>query len=109
MKFRALLEFDNPCALDGDLDAGKRGFSWTSGRLSAFEGIELGAMAWTDQLLDAFVIGDAASLMGADSRIGEDAGLGAEENCRDALLGSREVVNCADFKLGGFDDVCCCS
>ena len=54
-------------------------------------------MAWTDQLLDALVIGDGATLVGADSRIGEDTGLGAKEDRWDALLGSSEVVGCSHF------------
>ena len=107
MKFRALLEFDDPSALDSYLDARQRGLSWAGSRLSAFQRIKLGSVAWTDQLLDAFVICNAASLVGADCRIGEDAGLGAKENRWNPLLGSGEVVGCADFELGSLDDVRC--
>ena len=109
MKFRALLEFDDPGALDGHLDACQRGFSRPRCWLCAFERIELSAMAWALHLLGTLVIGDAASLVGADCRIGEDAGLGAKENGRDSLLGGGEAMGCANFELGSFDDVRGCS
>lgn len=99
MKIRALLEFDDPSALDGDLNAGKRGLSRSGRWLCALERIELSAMAWADQLLDALVIGDGATLVGADSRIGEHATLGAEEDRRDALLRSRKGVRCTHLEL----------
>lgn len=66
MKSGALLEFDDPGALDGYLDACKRGFSGTLGRLSAFKRIELSSVAWALQLLGALVICHGATLVRAD-------------------------------------------
>ena len=56
-------------------------------------------MAWADEFLLSLVIGNAAALMGADRRIGEDTALGAKENCRNTLLCCGEGVGGADLEL----------
>lgn len=104
MKFGALLEFDDPSALNRNFNRGE----WCFGRgswLCALQRIKLRSVAWADQLLLAFVVGHGAALMGADRRIGEDSGLRAKENRRNALLGSGEVVGSTDLELRGSDDV----
>ncbi len=67
MKFGTLLKFHDPGALNGDLDRGEWALSWARGRRSTLEWIELSAVAWTDQALGAFVIGNGAPLVGTDS------------------------------------------
>ena len=42
-------------------------------------------MAWADQALLTLVIGNGATLMGADHRISEDTGLGSKDNRWHAL------------------------
>ncbi len=87
MKIGDFLDFNDPAAFDGDLDAGERCFGWPGCWGGALEWIELRAMARADQLLLSLVISDSASLMSANHRICEDASLSAKDDCRDALAG----------------------
>ena len=66
MNFGAYLEFDDPSALNGDLDCSKRRLGRTRDWLGALQRIELCSMAWADQALLALVIRHRAALMGAD-------------------------------------------
>ena len=98
MKFGALLEFDDPSALNRNFNRGERSFSRGSW-LCALQWIELRSVTWADQLLLTFVVSHGAALMGTDRRVGEDPGLRAKENRRNTLLGSGEVVGSTDLKL----------
>ena len=66
MNFGAYLEFDDPSALNGDLDSSKRRLGRTGDWLGALQWIKLRSMAWADQALLALVICHRAALMGAD-------------------------------------------
>ena len=66
MNFGAYLEFDDPSALNGDLDCSKWRLGRTGDWLGALQWIELRSMARADQALLALVISDSAALMGAD-------------------------------------------